>query len=76
MVDRLDRALGAGADLSDAARTALAFFRSAQAPQVLLECRVGRMMARRGLAHEVEFACRIDSLPVVPVMREGSLRCA
>jgi len=76
VVDRLARALGAGADFSDAARTALAFFRNAQAPQVLLECRVGRMMAKRGLAHEVEFACRIDSLPVVPVMREGSLRCA
>jgi 2-phosphosulfolactate phosphatase len=76
MVDRLARTLGAGADLSDAARTALAFFRSARAPQVLLECRVGRMMASRGLAREVEFACRIDSLPVVPVMRAGSLRCA
>jgi phosphosulfolactate phosphohydrolase-like enzyme len=34
------------------------------------------MMAKRGLAREVEFACRIDSLPVVPVMQEGSLRCA
>jgi 2-phosphosulfolactate phosphatase len=76
MVDRLERALGAGTDLSDAARTALAFFRNAQAPQVLLECRVGRMMARRGLAREVEFACRIDSLPVVPVLHAGSLRCA
>jgi len=76
MADRLARALGADADFSDAARTALAFFRHAQAPQVLLECRVGRMMAARGLAHEVEYACRIDSLSVVPVMREGSLQCA
>jgi 2-phosphosulfolactate phosphatase len=76
MVERLAGALGAGADLSDAARTAATFFRHAQAPQALLECRVGRMMAARGLAHEVEFACRIDALPVVPVMQGGSLRCA
>jgi 2-phosphosulfolactate phosphatase len=75
MVERLAGALGAGADLSDAARTAATFFRHAQAPQALLECRVGRMMAARGLAHEVEFACRIDSLPVVPLMQEGRLRC-
>jgi 2-phosphosulfolactate phosphatase len=76
MAERLSQVLGAGADLSDAARTAAAFFRHAQAPQALLECRVGRMMAARGLAHEVEFACRIDSLPVVPFMEGSSLRCA
>ena len=76
IVDRLALALGASADLSDAARTALTFFRHAQAPQALLECRVGRMMAAHGLAHEVEFACRIDSLRVVPVMRGGSLQVA
>jgi 2-phosphosulfolactate phosphatase len=76
MVERLAQALGANADLSDAARTAASFFRHARAPQVLLECRVGRMMAARGLAHEVEFACRIDALPVVPVLQDGSLRCA
>ena len=55
---------------------ALAFFRHAQAPQVLLECRVGRMMAQRGLVHEVEFACRFDAFPIVPVMEDGRLRCA
>jgi len=73
-VDRFAGLLGAEADLSDSARTALAFFRGARAPQVLLDCRVGRMMTARGLAHEVEFACRFDAYPVVPVLEQGRLR--
>jgi 2-phosphosulfolactate phosphatase len=61
-------------DLSDAAKAALALYRHAKAPDALLDCRVGRMMAARGLAHEVEFACRRDALPVVPAMEQGRLR--
>jgi 2-phosphosulfolactate phosphatase len=75
-VDRFVGVLGADVDLSDAARTALAFYRSASAPQVLFECRVGKMMASRGLAREVEFACRFDAVPVVPVLEDGRVRCA
>jgi len=75
-VERFTRLHGSGADLSDAARTSLAFFRGARAPEALLECRVGRMMAARGLAHEVEFACRVDAFPIVPVLEAGRLRCA
>lgn len=66
--------LGEGADFSDAARAALAVYQSARFPHTLLECRVGRMMARRGLAHEVEFACRENEYPVVPVLEDGRLR--
>jgi 2-phosphosulfolactate phosphatase len=61
-------------DLSDAAKAALALYRHAKAPDALLDCRVGRMMAARGLAHEVEFACRRDAFPVVPVLEDGRLR--
>jgi len=61
-------------DLSDAARAALAVYRHAKAPEALLDCRVGRMMAARGLAHEVEFACRRDAFPVVPALEQGRLR--
>ena len=50
-------------DLSDAAKAALALYRHAKARKALLDCRVGRMMAARGLAHEVEFACRRDAFP-------------
>lgn len=73
-VERFAGLLGAGADLSDAARAALALYRAASLPQALLDCRVGRMMVRRGLASEVEFACRLDAFPVVPVLDSGRLR--
>ncbi|MGH8766122.1 MAG: hypothetical protein ACRET8_10440 [Burkholderiales bacterium] len=43
---------------------------------MLLDCRVGRMMARRGLAQEVEFACRFDAFPIVPTLEDGRVRCA
>jgi 2-phosphosulfolactate phosphatase len=66
--------LGEGADFSDAARAALAVYQSARFPQALLDCRVGRLMARRNLAHEVEFACRENEYPVVPVLEAGRLR--
>jgi 2-phosphosulfolactate phosphatase len=75
LVERFTQVLGAETDLSDSASAALAFYRHARAPQALLECRVGRMMATRGLAHEVEFACRFDAFPVVPILEEGRLRC-
>jgi 2-phosphosulfolactate phosphatase len=61
-------------DLSDAAKAALALYRHARAPEALLDCRVGRMMAARGLAREVEFAGRRDAFPVVPALEDGRLR--
>jgi len=61
-------------DLSDAAKAALTLYRHARAPEALLDCRVGRMMVARGLAHEVEYASRRDILPVVPAMEQGRLR--
>ena len=61
-------------DLSDAAKAALLLYRQARAPEALLDCRVGRMMVARGLAHEVEFACQRDAFPVVPVLEHGRLR--
>jgi 2-phosphosulfolactate phosphatase len=62
------------ADLSDAAKAALAVYREAKAPAALLDCRVGQMMVARGLAHEVEFACRRDELPVVAALEQGRVR--
>jgi 2-phosphosulfolactate phosphatase len=66
--------LGTAADFSDAAKAARAVYRQVRAPEALLDCRIGRMMASRGLAHEVEFACRLDAFPVLPVLERGSLR--
>jgi 2-phosphosulfolactate phosphatase len=73
-VERFAERLGPAADLSDAARAARTVFRNAPLPQALLECRLGRMMEKRGLRHEVEFAARIDAFPVVPVLETGRLR--
>ncbi|MGE5639875.1 MAG: 2-phosphosulfolactate phosphatase [Clostridia bacterium] len=74
MVERLAALLGEAADLSDAAKAARAVYRSAELPGTLLDCRVGRMMAQRGLRHEVEFASREDCFDVVPALRGGVLR--
>jgi 2-phosphosulfolactate phosphatase len=73
-VERFAERLGGNADFSDAASAARTVFRHAPLPEALLECRLGRMMERRGLRHEVEFAARIDALPVVPVLEAGRLR--
>jgi 2-phosphosulfolactate phosphatase len=73
-VERFADGLGGSADLSDAAKAALGFYRQARLPQALLDCRVGRMMLRRGLGEEVEFACRLDAFPVVPALEGGRLR--
>jgi 2-phosphosulfolactate phosphatase len=75
-VERLAGLLGTAADLSDAAKAALGFSRQARLPDALLDCRVGRMMLERGLRREVEYASRVDALPVVPVLRGGRLRLA
>lgn len=61
-------------DFSDAAKAALALYRHAKGPEALLDCRVGRMMAARGLAHEVEFASRLDALPVVAALEDRRVR--
>ena len=74
LVERLCARPGASADISDAARAARLLYRGAPLPQSLLECRVGRMMAKRGLAEEVEFASQLDACPVLPVLESGRLR--
>jgi 2-phosphosulfolactate phosphatase len=73
-VERFAELLGASADLSDAAKAARMVYRNARAPEALLDCRVGRMMVAKGLAREVEFACRLDAFPVVPALEQGRLR--
>jgi len=73
-VERFAELLGSAADFSDAAKAARMVYRNARAPEALLDCRVGRMMVAKGLAREVEFACRLDELPVVPVLESGRVR--
>lgn len=73
-VERFAERLGPGADFSDAAKAAREVYRGARLPEALLDCRVGRMMVAKGLAREVEYACREDALAVVPVLDAGRLR--
>ncbi len=73
-VERFADLLGAAVDFSDAAKAARMVYRHARSPEALLDCRVGRMMVAKGLAREVEFACRLDSFPVVPALEQGRLR--
>ena len=49
-------------------------YRNASVPRALLDCRVGRIMVSKGLANEVEFACRFDALPVIPALERDRLR--
>jgi 2-phosphosulfolactate phosphatase len=72
-VDRFSKMMGA-TDLSDAARAARDLYRSAYLPDALLQCRVGAMMVKRGLRREVEYACRVDSLPVVAALEDGRVK--
>jgi 2-phosphosulfolactate phosphatase len=61
-------------DLSDAARASRDLYRRARLPQAFYECRVGAMMVKRGLRREVDYACQVNSLPVVAVLEEGRVR--
>jgi 2-phosphosulfolactate phosphatase len=73
-VERFAERLGAAADLSDAAKAARLLYRSAPTPEALLDCRVGRIMAAKGLAREVEFACRFDAFPIIAALEQGRVR--
>ena len=73
-VECFAEALGPAADFSDAAKAARMVYRQARIPEALLDCRVGRMMVGKGLAREVEFAGRLDAVPVVPMLEDGRVR--
>lgn len=73
LVDLLARRLGEHTDFSDAARAARALFRHADPEPSLLGSRVGRLMAERGLAHEVRYAAQLSALDVVPRLKGGML---
>jgi 2-phosphosulfolactate phosphatase len=72
LVSRMVRARP-GVELTDAARAARMLHDAADPLDCLSQSRVGRMMQARGLAHEVEWAARMDHLAVVPELRGGRL---
>ena len=73
LVELLAERLGEGADFSDAARVARALYRSGDPVPTLENCRVGRMMLARGLAHEIAYAAQRSKHDVVPRLDHGRL---
>jgi len=73
LVELLAERLGEGADFSDAARVARTLYRSGDPAPVLENCRVGKMMLARGLAHEIAYAARRSHHDVVPRLEAGRL---
>ncbi len=71
LVELLTRSLGARADVSDAARAVRALYRSGEPLAMLSDCRVGRSMLARGLADEVEHACRLSQFDLVARLIDG-----
>lgn len=76
LVELIAGRLGERADLSDAARAALALYRAGDPTAHLLASRVGRMMVERGLRHEVEYAAQRSVLDVVPRFSAGRVLAA
>ena len=73
LVDLLSSSLDENLDFSDAALAARSLFRSEDPADCLMRARVGRMMAERGLLHEVHFAATLSSLQSVPRLIGGRL---
>lgn len=71
LVDRFAARVGDAADLSDAARVALALYRHAGPQESLADCRVGRQCIERGDAHEVAHAAQLSVYDLVAEMRDG-----
>jgi 2-phosphosulfolactate phosphatase len=76
LVELLAERLGEGADFSDAAHVARTLYRSGDPVPTLTNCRVGRMMLARGLAHEIAYAAQRSKHDVVPRLEAGRLVAA
>jgi len=65
LVELFSEALGEGADLSDAARTARLVYRSGKPLDILRQGRVGRLYSTRGDSREIEYAAQLSVVDVV-----------
>ena len=62
--------------LSDAGRSAEFLFRSAgvDLPAILQGTEAGKALAEQGLEMDVDLCSRLDTVPVVPVVRDGRIQ--
>jgi 2-phosphosulfolactate phosphatase len=74
VVNELALADGANTELTDAALAAQALATRWPAAQALAASRVGRMMARAGLLHEIHHAAQVNALEVVARLQDGLVR--
>ncbi len=74
LVSRLLRHAGDGSwHLTDAARTALGFYERSAPDVALANGRVGQILYRLRLEHELEYARAIDSVALTPVYVNGAI---
>ncbi len=59
---------------SDASLVAEKVYRAANAKEILFSSRVGRLMVERGKEKEVNYACELSSLDLVPVMGDNQIK--
>jgi 2-phosphosulfolactate phosphatase len=59
--------------LTDSALAARALYRNADVPELLRQCRVGRMVAEMGLAEEVTYSAQADTLDIVCELHEHGI---
>ena len=63
-----------GWELTDAAKTALLFFKSTEGPTAILKAsKVGEMLIEHGYEEEISFISRFDIMPIVPYVCDGNM---
>ena len=73
LVDMFEQQSGGDADLSDAARVALALYRHAGPEASLLGSRVGRICQRRGHEHEVRHSAQLSVFELAAELKDGRI---
>jgi phosphosulfolactate phosphohydrolase-like enzyme len=75
LIDRLSSKHKLDVKLNDAGSLARLLYRSSRTAikQSIAQGEHGRYLAKIGFAHDIETAADIDSIPVVPVRRDGRL---
>ena len=59
--------------LTDSAVAAQELYRNADIPELLKQCRVGRMLTQMGLAAEISYSAQVDALDIVCELREHGI---
>lgn len=73
-IDQLVSASSGHWELTDAAKAALLFFKSSEAPTAILKAsKVGEMLIQHGFEEEITFISRLGIMPIVPYVCDGNM---